>query len=189
MKIAVEHLGLLCLNVDATAKILSTLGYHREKTKSFLEEGTKEIYIGSENCEGRLLLMEAISEGPYKLALEKRGPGLHHIAIGVEDLLKFIKKIAYSGWFLHPACLSAVQEKSTAWLVRPMLPLIEVSEKQKNCDKETKLITEIFLPEINFNGKLFSEIGLDVVKKSQDKNSFIMFGSRKFNLKDLATSL
>lgn len=45
-------------------------------------EGTLEIYIEREKGNS-LLLMEPIRAGAYQHALEKRGPGLHHLAINL----------------------------------------------------------------------------------------------------------
>jgi hypothetical protein len=112
--------------------------------------------------------MEAIAEGPYKKALNKRGPGLHHIAIDVESIELFIKSITGSGWLLHPQSLATIKHQ-TVYLARPGFPcLIEVQQKN-NLNEE-----EIFVNEIGLNfeaqlNRLVEVLGLaESVKSSEE---------------------
>lgn len=101
------------------------------RIESFESEGTREVYIGAENQSGKVLLMEPIAEGPYQKALKKRGPGLHHIALDVDDVTLFCRELAGSGWYLHPKSLDFFQHEGFVFLARPGGPtLIEVQKKK-----------------------------------------------------------
>jgi methylmalonyl-CoA/ethylmalonyl-CoA epimerase len=76
--------------------------------------------------ESRLELLEATGEdSPLARSLAKRGPGLHHVAVAVEDLAGTLRKLESAGFrlidreprrgagnqqvaFLHPASTAGV---------------------------------------------------------------------------------
>ena len=91
MESVINHVAIL---VESIEDILSKK-YFPDNIVGPIEdfEETHECYIGGENQMGRLLLMQAKSEGTYRKALEKRGPGLHHIALDVINLEKYIEQI------------------------------------------------------------------------------------------------
>src|ERR1044071_1670066 len=66
--------------------------------EEFPSEGTRELYIGQSDQMGKLLLMQANGPGPYQDALNKRGTGLHHIAIDVPSIDDFVATLSGSGW-------------------------------------------------------------------------------------------
>jgi hypothetical protein len=128
-KIAPSHVAILVPSVRKAAEALRRFDFEIGEEESF--EETKEIYVqGSER--NSLLLMEPKKTGSYRRALEKRGPGLHHLAIDVLDLEGFLATLAGSGWFLHPNSLKTIERFRAAYLARPGFPgLIEVQEKKK----------------------------------------------------------
>ena len=104
-------------------------GYEMGPVEDFPSEGTREVYVGPPGGEGLLLLMEAIGPGPYWNAMEKRGPGLHHIAINVASADVFVVDLAGSGWLLHPTSLHTWAHQKVIYLARPGLRvLIEVQQ-------------------------------------------------------------
>jgi len=57
-------------------------------------EGTREMYVSLPGLEmPRLLLMEPMAPGPYSSAIQRRGPGLHHIALKVSDFGEYFEKM------------------------------------------------------------------------------------------------
>ncbi len=86
---------MLVRSVEKSGRKLEGKGYDIGPVDTFEAEGTKEIYVNYGNA-GSLLLMEAIGPGPYQRALEKRGPGLHHIAVDVEKIVKSL--VQARGW-------------------------------------------------------------------------------------------
>ena len=89
------HVALLVRSVDQTAASLT--GLPVGPAELWDGEGTKEIYVGLPRpCS--LLLMEAVKPGAYRRALDKRGPGLHHLAIDVQDLAEAERELIGEGW-------------------------------------------------------------------------------------------
>jgi hypothetical protein len=132
MKCSPSHVAILVPSVRKAADHLRQFDFEIAEEDVFPE--TREIYVqGSER--NSLLLMEARDTGSYRKALEKRGPGIHHLAIDVLDLEGFLSSIAGSGWFLHLNSLQTMKDFRSAYLARPGFPtLIEVQEKAELMD-------------------------------------------------------
>lgn len=160
MDTSFSHITLLVPSVESSAAFLRTHDIKTNEPETFESEGTKEIYVGSyETQRGLLLLMEAISEGPYKRALTKRGPSLHHIAIDVLNVEEFIQKAQSIGWKLHPESEHTMAYK-TAWLYLKGIPtLIEVHQKKSLSAKPSK-VSKVELPVQKQQMKLFEGLGL-----------------------------
>ncbi len=174
MKSVLNHVAILVKNIDSVIEknIFSseTLG----KIEEFPSEGTRELYIGKDGQMGRLLLMEAIGNGPYKTALGKRGTGLHHIALDVLNIDDYVGHLVGSGWLLHPKSLEFYNSHKQIYLCRPNVPvLIEVQERKELSDK-ANYIDELEFPfdknqlldilECN-NLKMGNEIGMRIEDK------------------------
>jgi len=120
-----DHVALLVRSLEQTLERLAETGLAVGEIESFPSEGTREVYLG-QDLPGRLLLLEATGPGPYQRALEKRGPGLHHVAIEVPDLEAFAADPR--GWLLHPHSLENQERASTLWFARPGVgTLLEVT--------------------------------------------------------------
>jgi methylmalonyl-CoA/ethylmalonyl-CoA epimerase len=155
-----SHIALLVPSVDKSAQFLNAKGIETNKPEIFESEGTKEIYVGSyDSSSGLLLLLEAISDGPYKKAMAKRGPSLHHIAMDVLDIESFVAHALLVGWKLHPVTQETIKY-NTAWLYLKGVPtLIEVHQKKK-LSILPNLVSMIDLPIENDQMPLFEQIGL-----------------------------
>jgi hypothetical protein len=126
-----SHVAVLVPSVRRAADVFAALGFEIEAEEEWEAEGTREIYVGRE-WSNSLLLIEPIGPGPYQTALEKRGAGLHHLAIDVLDLESYVTSLAGSGWLLHPASIRTVVSTNTAYLARPGFPaLIEVQGREE----------------------------------------------------------
>lgn len=77
-----NHVAILVPSVKKAAIYLGQFGFQIGEEEQFDGEGTREIYVES-GLGNSLLLMEPLGHGPYRRAMVKRGPGLHHIAIDV----------------------------------------------------------------------------------------------------------
>lgn len=119
----VSHVAVLVKDVKESAARFRPLSLQTSEEKEYSEEGTREIYVGGDRSSS-LLLVQAISEGPYQRAMEKRGVGLHHIAINVPHLGTAVLDACDAGW----KKLEFMTEKS-AYLSSPGFPgLIELQE-------------------------------------------------------------
>lgn len=168
-----NHVAVLVPSVKKAAEYLKQFHFDIGPEEEWDSEGTKEIYVqcGAPNS---LLLVEAIKDGPYKSALNKRGPGIHHYAIDVLDLEMYIESITSSGWHLHPVSLKTIKQSKTAWLTRAGFPgLIEVHEKKK-LNEGSFFIEKISLNLNSDHLKLLPAVGLDAIIHSGAENEFII---------------
>lgn len=136
-KLVLNHVAILVEDIEA---VLSKNTFQAEfigAIEEFPSEGTRELYIGKETDMGKLLLMQPNGDGPYKSAFDKRGVGLHHIALDVLNIDEFVESLAGSGWMLHPKSLGFYKSIRQVWLSRPGVPvLIEINEVKELLDKD-----------------------------------------------------
>jgi methylmalonyl-CoA/ethylmalonyl-CoA epimerase len=82
----VDHIGIATRGIDAAAKFYrDVLGLEVAETEEVPEQRVRVamLPIG----ESRIELLEATSsDSPISKFLEKRGPGIHHIAVRVDDI-------------------------------------------------------------------------------------------------------
>lgn len=177
-----SHVAILVPSVRKAADSLRRFNFTIGQVESF--EETHEIYIQG-NERNSLLLMEPKDSGSYCRALDKRGPGLHHLAIDVLNLEDFLISLSGSGWLLHLNSLNSIKDYRTAYLARPGFPsLIEVQEKKKIIDGPD-FVESVFLNfEIEFE-KLVKAIGLSHMLKRTAEEPFITVRGQKIILKDL----
>lgn len=129
IRTAPSHVALLVPSVRRAAAFLHPYGLSIGKEAEFPGEGTREIYVNF-GMGNSLLLVEPAGPGPYQRAMEKRGPGLHHLAVDVLDLEEFLAALPGSGWSLHPVSADTIKRTRTAWLFRRGFHgLVEVQER------------------------------------------------------------
>lgn len=175
LTIVPSHVAVLLPDVESAASKLKGMGFSIGPAETFEGEGTKEIYVqyGMSNS---LLLMEAVGPGSYQRAMEKRGAGLHHLAIDVSSLDLFVKRISGSGWLLHPASLAYATKHKTIYLARPGFPgLIEVHEKSKLISGKL-FVEKIKLPIADERLKLLKVLELDHIVANGSEVVFTLSG-------------
>ncbi len=136
-----------------------------------------------------LLLIEPIRSGPYQKAIEKRGPGLHHLAIDVSHLEEYIESLAGSGWLLHPLSIKTIKQIQIAYLARPGFPsLIEVQQKENWNESENinnLFITEVFAPMDTKFLPLIQSLNLETVVKPSTNGLQFTMGGHTIKMQDL----
>lgn len=123
-----NHIAVLVRDLEAVSSSLPE-SCTRHALEEQPAEGTLEQYVtfGEENAPA-LLLIQAIADGPYSRALEKRGPGLHHIGCVCSDLEKELTEGDAGRFLLHPISLRT-HKNGVVWLCRPGVPyLVELME-------------------------------------------------------------
>lgn len=129
------------IHLDHVAILVSSLGEYVQHAKksswpvgmiqTFESEGTREVYVGPDDAV-RLLFLEAIGDGPYKHAFEKRGPGLHHLGFNTQNIETFLETLSGTGWYLHPKSIATFRQSKTVWLTNKGQPfLVEVHETNR----------------------------------------------------------
>lgn len=81
-----DHIGISVADAEAVAALYEQLlGHAPYKTETVEDEGVRTHFI--EAGTAKLELLEALGpDSPIARALDKRGPGLHHLAFEVEDI-------------------------------------------------------------------------------------------------------
>ena len=120
----IDHIAIAVNDVEESANIYKeALGVHEVEFETVETEGVKVAIIHLEN--GRIELMQPTNDtSPIKKFLDKKGPGLHHMALETDDIegevlrmgecgIQFLGKIRPGSagtkvTFIHPKSLSGV---------------------------------------------------------------------------------
>ena len=81
----VDHIGIATHQLDdGLAVWQDALGLKIDSTEEITEQGVR-VAVG--NCETHIELLEALTpDSPWKVSVEA-GPGIHHIAVEVDDIV------------------------------------------------------------------------------------------------------
>jgi methylmalonyl-CoA/ethylmalonyl-CoA epimerase len=93
----IDHIGIATKQISESLSVwVETLGLKVESTEEVAEQGVRVamLPIG----EARVELLEPLSDdSPVGRFLEKRGPGIHHVAIRVADIRAELSRLRESG--------------------------------------------------------------------------------------------
>jgi hypothetical protein len=186
IQIVPSHVALLVPSVRKAANSLRRFEFQIGPEELFEAEGTKEIYVeyGASNS---LLLLEAAGPGAYQRAMEKRGPGLHHLAIDVLNLDQFLASLPDGGWSLHEISAETMKKTRTAWLYYRGFPaLIEVQERAK-LNSAPLFVDKVILPVGGkFVSELVSAVGLaKLIELNAKELGFSLGGKHRVSMADL----
>lgn len=113
----IEHLGIAVKSIDDSLKTFETLlGTTCYKTEEVISEGVKTAFL--QIGESKIELLEATNpDSPIAKYLEKKGPGIHHIAFDVEDIYKEIDRLKNEGFdLIHLTPKDGADNKLIAFL-------------------------------------------------------------------------
>lgn len=119
-----DHISILVPSIDLGLSEFHIPGLSVGTIDQFEDIGTQEVYLGDPDLLGLVLLQAPIGPGPYQRALEKRGPGLHHLGILTENFPKTNDLLTQLGWFIHPSSLNRYRKNSMVYYVRPGVGVI-----------------------------------------------------------------
>ncbi len=145
MNLELDHLSVLVRSVDATAKLFSDAGIPVGEKEAFSDIGTEEIYIGNPESRALLLLQAAVRDGVYRRALEKRGTGIHHLALCTDDFDAANEKLASLGWLVHPASLKNYKKGKMVFYARPDVHTLLELITRKEVPTGPALISEVLI--------------------------------------------
>ncbi|AIF69380.1 hypothetical protein PAP_04845 [Palaeococcus pacificus DY20341] len=120
----VDHIGIAVKNLDEAIKVWESLGLKVEEIEEVKDQKVRTaiFHVG----ESRIELLEGTSEdSPISKFIAKRGEGIHHIALGVDNIEEHLKKLEEQGFrlidkeprmgaggakiaFVHPKSVSGV---------------------------------------------------------------------------------
>ena len=120
----IDHIAIAVNDVEASAKVYQkALGIDEIEFETVDSEGVKVAIIPMEN--GRIELIQPTNDdGPIKKFLDKKGPGLHHLALETDNIegevermegcgVQFLGKVRPGSagtkvTFIHPKSLEGV---------------------------------------------------------------------------------
>lgn len=179
-----SHVAILVPSVRKAADYLRQFDFEIGSEEDWDGEGTREVYVEKDK-NNSLLLMEPIKAGAYQRALEKRGPGLHHLAIDVLSMDKFVESIAGSGWLLHPMSLKTIRHSQTAYLARPGFPsLIEVQQRDE-LNERPLFVSKISVLLDEKSESLLTAVGLNRVVKHEIGKPSLLLGNHRIEFERL----
>jgi methylmalonyl-CoA/ethylmalonyl-CoA epimerase len=93
----VDHVGILVSNIDeATQLYQNCFGARVDSIETLPERGVKAVVLSLARGT-RLELLEPLPESNMARVLEKRGEGLHHITLEVDDIDKELDRLSEMG--------------------------------------------------------------------------------------------
>lgn len=133
LPLTIDHVGIAVSTLESAIEFYESIGLNVEHRETVAAEKVHVAILPA--ADSRIELLEpAASDSPISKFLEKRGPGLHHLALRVPDLDAAIARLRESGArllnepragagghryvFIHPAStggvlLELIQESST----------------------------------------------------------------------------
>lgn len=177
-----DHIAFLVKSIKAVSDSLP-VSCTRHEIEEQPSEGTLEQYITFGNDKyPSVLLMQAVTDGPYMRAMKKRGPGVHHIGCVCTNIEEEIFSGRTKNLLLHPISIKT-HKRGTVWLCKPGLPfMIELHQNPGQAsilrDKAIlQLPGEIILPD--YACELAANL---TVENTTEKTFFIKIGETKIAL-------
>lgn len=171
-----DHVALLVTDLLRASDAARALGLEVEAPSDFPGEGTREAYCGAPDAAAKLLLMQPLGPGPYARALERRGPGLHHVALATADPRGLAE--AATGWLLHRRSLRSWEKGRTLWLARPGVgALVEVTEEPAPPARGPAVVDGVELP--GATPALVAALGAPGLRVSPDLQAWLALAGRR----------
>ncbi|MEM9526040.1 MAG: methylmalonyl-CoA epimerase [Bacteroidota bacterium] len=134
-----DHIGIATPDLDAAeallARLLGRTAYKRETvaeqhvTTSFFDAAAQEAKLEFVAPEGE--------QGPIQKFLQKRGPGLHHLAFEVDDIQAEMKRLADDGFELLQQAPSHGADNKLVCFLHPRSTngvLVEICQSKSSAD-------------------------------------------------------
>lgn len=192
MTVVFDHVALLVDSIERCLGNLTAIDAPVGKTGEFPSEGTKEVYVGKQESPGRLLFIEVLGDGPYRRAMQRRGPGLHHIGLQVADIEDYVAGLSGTGWLLHPSSLATIKRSHTAWLARPGVPvLLEVYQLSEGVEQRAGVpfVNGLEIPEPEGREGILKVLGIPVLSPSPDRATWITIDGHRYDSRELSKSV
>ncbi|TNF46711.1 MAG: methylmalonyl-CoA epimerase [Bacteroidetes bacterium] len=113
----IEHLGIAVKSISESLRSFETLlGTSCYKIEEVESEHVKTAFL--QIGESKIELLEATDRNsPIAKYLEKKGPGIHHIAFDVEDIEAEIQRLKNEGFeLIHQSAKDGADNKLIAFL-------------------------------------------------------------------------
>jgi hypothetical protein len=121
--------------------------------------------------------------------MQRRGPGLHHVAVGVPSVETYVDRLARQHsprWLLHPKSLASLKAYATVWLTRPGIPaLVEVFEQPDMVSAREELAVGIGLPCTARESALLDALDCPALHRSADDQAWIHIDDTRHRCSEL----
>ncbi|WP_420458495.1 methylmalonyl-CoA epimerase [Neolewinella sp.] len=97
-----EHIGIAVADLDQSEKLLERLlgrGSYKRETVAAQHVTTSFFTAGGDGAKLELVAAEG-QTGPIQKYLDKRGPGIHHLAFEVENIVAEMQRLRKDGFEL-----------------------------------------------------------------------------------------
>jgi methylmalonyl-CoA epimerase len=95
----IDHIGIAVKSIDEAAKLYTDLGLKIEGSEVVESQKVKVAFIPV--GQSRIELLESTApDGNVAQFIEKKGEGIHHIAVKVDDVAKALEELAAKGYAL-----------------------------------------------------------------------------------------
>ncbi len=134
-KFELDHIGIATESLNAGRKFYEALGLKLDHTETVASEKVQVGFFGLNNQCNIELLEPTTKDSSVAKFLEKRGPGVHHICLRVENIRETIKSLVSHGVQMihaepfkgaHDCEVAFVHPKSTGGV------LIELSQPKRS---------------------------------------------------------
>ncbi len=96
MLTGLEHVGVAVTSLEAAISVFRTLGFEFESTEEVASQQVRVAFLKLGNF--RLELLEpTAADGALAKFLETRGPGLHHLAFGSDQIDADLQHLTHLG--------------------------------------------------------------------------------------------
>ena len=95
----IDHVGIAVKNLEEAIKVWEGLGLKVDEIEEVPDQKVRTaiIHVG----ESRIELLEPTAEdSPIAKFIAKRGEGIHHLALGVDDIEKHLEELKAKGYRL-----------------------------------------------------------------------------------------
>ena len=167
MQLILDHIGILTPSLEGSASHFPP-GFTLHEPELMASEGTREQYATLDSKRGpSVLLLEAVQDGPYRRALDKRGPGLHHLGLATDSIEQATAELHRLGLLLHPISLTT-QSHGCVWMCRPGVPFLVELYKPRDLEAAEHAPVRIDLPAGSQGGGLIPQLLPNLIVQAHD---------------------
>ncbi|MFQ5795891.1 MAG: methylmalonyl-CoA epimerase [Candidatus Bipolaricaulia bacterium] len=91
----IDHIAIAVVNLDAAIEHYRLIGFEVTGLETVMTERVRVAFL--ELGDDRVELIEPLAGSTVERFVERRGPGIHHIALGVEDLDAELTRLQEAG--------------------------------------------------------------------------------------------
>ena len=112
----IDHLGVAVASIEEALAVYRALGISETHRENVASQGVRTAFlpVGESSIE----LLEPLSpDSPVGKFLVRRGPGIHHVCFGVDDIEAALADLARKGFrLIHREALTGASGKRVAFL-------------------------------------------------------------------------